>query len=159
MLEKKKLVRDLSIWALCEISRRKKWKSGSTHAQMRWAPNPGALRRTCVSSVCVRVCVCVGGGGYSHLYIYMKIPQNNEIKIFWAPKKGLSLHMCENIRVLPQPHPASMLVHEATVCWSVPFIWASKGFVIELVCWSVWWDRENWSQDWWLFGVLMLTHR
>ena len=91
----------------------------------------------------VHVCpvfVCVGGGGggggYSHLHIYIKIPQNNEIKIFRTPKNGLSLHMCENIRVLP-PSPASMLVHEATVCRSVPFIWASKGFVIELVCWSV----------------------
>ena len=27
-----------------------------------------------------------------------------------------------------------MLVHETTVCRSVSFIWASKGFVIELVC-------------------------
>ena len=31
----------------------------------------------------VFVCVCGGGeGGYSHLYIYMKIPKNIEIKIF-----------------------------------------------------------------------------
>ena len=46
--------------------------------------------------------------------------------------------MCENIRV----PPASMLVHEATVCRSVSFIWASKGFVIELMCWSVRWEIE-----------------
>ena len=43
--------------------------------------------------------------------------------------------MCENIRVLPPPPSlASMLVslvHEATVCRSVSFFWASKGFVIE----------------------------
>ena len=32
----------------------------------------------------VFVCVCVwgGGGGVLSLYIYIKIPQNNEIKIF-----------------------------------------------------------------------------
>ena len=36
--------------------------------------------------------------------------------------------MCENVRVLPLP--ASMLVLEATVCRSVSFICANKGFVI-----------------------------
>ena len=132
----------------------KKWKSGSAHAQMRWGPNPGALRRTCMPSVCV----CVGGGGtLIYINIYPKIkyfsesPQNIEIKRFWTPKNGLSLHMCENTK----SPPASMLVHEATVCPSVSFIWACKGFIIELV----WWDSENWSQDWWWFGVLMLTHK
>ena len=45
----------------------------------------------------------------SFIYIHMEIPKNIE----------------------------SMLVHEETVCRSVSFIWASKGFVIELVCWSV----------------------
>ena len=42
--------------------------------------------------------------------------------------------MCKTSESSP---PTSMLVHEATVCQSVSFIWASKGFVIELVCWSV----------------------
>ena len=36
--------------------------------------------------------------------------------------------MCENIRA--PPPPASMLVHEATVCRSGSFIWACKGFII-----------------------------
>ena len=55
----------------------------------------------------VHVCpvfVCVGGGGtliYIYIYIHEKIPQNIEIKRFWTPKNGLSLHMCENIRVPP----------------------------------------------------------
>ena len=39
----------------------------------------------------VFVCVCMGGGGgggYSHLFIYMKIPPDNKIKIFYfEPQK------------------------------------------------------------------------
>ena len=38
--------------------------------------------------------------------------------------------MCENI---PPPPPASMLVHEATVCRSVSFIWASRVGVLQCV--------------------------
>ena len=84
-----------------------------------------------------------GGGVLSFIYLYMKIQKRLKLKDFEPSKIIESLRtlveptMCENIGVLPPLSPASMLVHEATVCQSVSFIWASKGFVIELVCWSV----------------------
>ena len=73
--------------------------------------------------MCVRV--WGGGGVLSFIYIYMKIPKKIlKLKDFEPPKNGLSL-LCVKISESPPPHPASMLVHEATVCRSVSFIWAS----------------------------------
>ena len=71
---------------------------------------------------CVCVCVCGGGGGYSHL--------SKDIHV-------CPVFVCGGGGVLSIIYLSSSLVHEATVCRSVSFIWASKGFVIELVCWSV----------------------
>ena len=92
-LEKKKLVRDLSIYGpLCEISRRK--KSEKLDPRMRKCDEHQTLAHLDVHVYPVFVCV-EGGGGYSHLYIYiyiyiyiyMKIPPKIlKLKDFEPPK-------------------------------------------------------------------------
>ena len=79
------MVKDLSIWPLCEISRQ---KSENLDPRMRKCDGDQTLVRLDVHVCPVFVCVCVGGGTLIYINIYPKIkyfsesPQNIEIKRF-----------------------------------------------------------------------------
>ena len=111
--KKKKLVRDLSIWAPLWNKQRKKIEK--LDPRMRKCDEHQTLVHldvhVCPVFVCMCVCLCVCvcvGGGYSHLYIYiyiyMKIPQNIEIKRFWTFKNGMTL-LCVKISESSFPPP------------------------------------------------------